>query len=76
MLNPENGWSGSFEPVCQFGTVGEKVWEKSPKIKLGGGFKYFFISPLFGEDSHFDYIIFFKGVETTHQFCIFTGPDF
>ena len=21
---------------------------------LGGGFKYFFFSPLFGEDSHFD----------------------
>ena len=23
-------------------------------IKLGGGFKYFLFSPLFGEDSHFD----------------------
>ena len=23
-------------------------------IKLGGGFKYVFLSPLFGEDSHFD----------------------
>ena len=29
--------------------------------------KYFLLSPLFGEDSHFDYIIFFKGVETTNQ---------
>ena len=34
--------------------------------KLGGGFKYFLCSPLLGEDSHFDYIIFFKGVETTN----------
>ena len=25
---------------------------------LGGGFKF---SPLLGEDSHFDYIIFFRG---------------
>ena len=33
---------------------------------LGGGFKYFVFSPLFGEDSHFDYIIFFKWVETTN----------
>ncbi len=23
-------------------------------LKLGGGFKYFLFSPLFGEDSHFD----------------------
>ena len=28
--------------------------------------KDFLFSPLFGEDSHFDYIIFFKGVETTN----------
>ena len=33
---------------------------------LGGGFKYFLFSPLFGEDSHFDYLIFFKEVETTN----------
>jgi len=34
---------------------------------LGGGFKYFLFSPpLLGEDSHFDYIIFFKWVETTN----------
>ena len=39
----------------------------NPKnILLGGGFKHFVFSPLFGEDSHFDYIIFFKGVETTN----------
>ena len=36
---------------------------------LGGGFTYFLYSPLFGEDSHFDYVIFFKWVETTNQ-CI------
>ena len=33
---------------------------------LGGGFKYFAFSPLFAEDSHFDYIIFFKWVETSN----------
>ena len=32
---------------------------------LGGGFKIF--SPLPGEDFHFDYIIFFRWVETTNQ---------
>ena len=35
--------------------------------KLGGGFKYLLFSPLFGEDSQFDYIIFFRWVETTNQ---------
>ena len=27
---------------------------KKVKETLGGGFKYFLFSPLFGEDSHFD----------------------
>ena len=35
------------------------------RIKLGGGFKHVLFSPLFVEDSHFDYILF-KGVGT-HQ---------
>ncbi len=30
-------------------------------FKLGGGFKYFSFSPLFGEDSHFDDHIFQRG---------------
>ena len=34
---------------------------------LGGDFNYFLCSPLFGEDSHFGYIIFFRWVETTNQ---------
>ena len=33
---------------------------------LGGGFKYFVLSPLLGEMIHFDYIIFFRWVETTN----------
>ena len=37
---------------------------------LDGGFKYFLFSSLFGEDSHFDYIIFFRWVETTNQWYI------
>ena len=32
---------------------------------LGGGFKYFLFSSLFGEMIQFDYIIFFKGVGST-----------
>ena len=35
---------------------------------LGGGFRYVLFSSLFGEDSHFDYIIFFRWVETTKQY--------
>ena len=30
---------------------GDKIY---PSDHLGGGFKYFLFSPLFGEDSHFD----------------------
>ena len=37
---------------------------------LGGGFKYFLFSPLFGEDFQFDYIIFFRWVETTTQYLM------
>ena len=37
-------------------------------ILVSNVFQIFFLhSPLFGEDSHFDHIIFFKGVETTNQ---------
>ena len=31
------------------------------QVPLGGGFKYFVFSPLFGEDCHLDYIIFHCG---------------
>ena len=41
---------------------------------LGGGFNFFLFSPLPGEDYLFDYIIFFKGVETTNQRWFIT-PD-
>ena len=34
---------------------------------LGGGLKHVLFSPLPGEDSHFDYTIFFRWVETTNQ---------
>ena len=46
-------------------------------ISIGGGFKYFLFSPLFWEDSHFDYIIFFRWVETTNQICflLFLAPN-
>ena len=39
--------------------------------KLGGGFKYFLFSPLFGEDSHFGEHIFQMGGSTITQqrFC-------
>jgi len=35
-------------------------------MDVGGGFKYFLFSPLFGEGFQFDYLIFFKWVETTN----------
>ena len=41
--------------------------ERDVNRKLGGGFKYFLFSPLFVEDFQFDYIIFFRWVETTNQ---------
>ena len=41
------------------------TWSFDPSYILGGGFKYFLFSPLPGEMIQFDYMIFFKGVETT-----------
>ena len=41
---------------------------------LGGGFKHFLFSPLFGEDSHFDEHIFQMGGSTTKQFLTFFFP--
>ena len=35
--------------------------------QLGGGFKYFLCSPLFGEDFQFDEHIFQMGGSTTNQ---------
>ena len=37
-----------------------------PSITTGWRFQIFFIFTRIWEDSHFDYIIFFKGVETTN----------
>ena len=46
--------------IC-IGQVGEIQYRN-----LGGGFKKSLFSSLFGEDFHFDYIIFCKWVETTN----------
>ena len=35
--------------------------------KPGDGFKYVLFSPLFGEDSHGDYIVFFRWVDSTNH---------
>jgi len=40
---------------------------KKMELLLGGGFKYLLFSPVFGEDFKFDYMIFFRWVETTNQ---------
>ena len=54
-----------------------KATRKHPKLRtqqtclLGGGFKYFLFSPLFGEDSHFDDHIFQMG--WNHQ-PVFLSP--
>ena len=57
---------GAFDLVSNFSGL--------LKSRLPGGFKYFLFSPLPGEDFQFDYIIFFKWVETTNQkmfYCMF-----
>ena len=44
--------------------VSENPGPKNSRMEqlfLGGGFKYFLFSPLFGEDSHFDEHIFQRG---------------
>ena len=38
-----------------------EAWISKKTSSLGGGFKYFLFSPLFGEDSHFDEHIFQRG---------------
>jgi len=46
---------------------GEKNrWPQKRRVFLGGGFKYFLFSPVFGEDEPNLTSIFFKGVETTN----------
>ena len=39
----------------------------SSNLRLGAGFQYVLFSPLPGEMIQFDYMIFFKWVETTNQ---------
>ena len=40
---------------CRLSLEGETGnWVETPHAFLGGGFKDFLFSPLFGEDSHFD----------------------
>ena len=56
VLHPTN-WGSSIFPMT--------ILECCLLENLGGGFKYYLFSSLFGEMIQFDYIIFFKGVETT-----------
>ena len=46
----------------------------SNNADLGGGFKYFLFSPLLGEMIQFDYIMFFRRVETTNQWWWCRNP--
>ena len=44
-----------FEKICPMNsTVKYVVFRQDLKVELGGGFRCFLFSPLFGEDSHFD----------------------
>ena len=53
-------WTKRKESLNPFFLVGG--WNQNHlRIDLGGGFKYFFCSTLFGEDSHFHYNIFQMG---------------
>ena len=72
----EKGFGGeSFGFGCFLVTTLQIWWNlhqhKSADLYLGGGFKHFLFSPLFGEDSNFD-SYFSKGLETpTRQGCRF-----
>ena len=56
--------------------VGRSCWNASMahEVELGGGFKYFLFSPLFGEDFQLDYVIFLRWVETTNQLKLENQP--
>ena len=54
-LSPGGIWTRFFGGYLHF-------WCYNPYIWLGGGFKDFLFSPLFGEDSHFD-SYFSKGLK-------------
>ncbi len=57
-------WRFWFKAKSPFvGRLATGFWNN--QTPLGGGFKYFLFSPLFGEDSQF-WLIFFKWVETTN----------
>ena len=43
------------------------------QLYLDGGFKYFLFSPLFGEDSHFDYY-FSKGLKPPTRYKLYDFP--
>ena len=62
--------------ACRLPSIEKSRSEKTYIYDLGGGFKHFLYSPLFGEDSQFDYIIFFRWVETTNQLydITYTNP--
>jgi len=43
-----------LDQISQVHIDGLRDYPTISHMKLGGGFKYFLFSPLFGEDSHFD----------------------
>jgi len=53
--------------MSQGADVRRRCFFQDDQLNLGGGFKYSLFSPLFGENSHFDSMIFFRWVETTNQ---------
>ena len=75
MYTVQRHWAADGEEAA------EAAWAKEYGMKkpqllcfahllLGGGFKDFLFSSLLGEDSHFDYIIFFKWVgQPPTSFC-------
>ena len=46
--------SKSMHEIVQIGKLFQNRNQPYMYLKLGGGFKYFLFSSLFGEDSHFD----------------------
>ena len=71
----QNTWPGARFFCCRFlgGIFGEWSLMGFPIYWLGGGFKYFLFSPLFGEDEPILTLIFFNWVGSTTNRIKFWG---
>ena len=73
MINNQFEWKGHLNSHSPSPKKSSRNPEELPD--LGGGFKYFLCSPLFGEDEPILTSIFFRWVETTKQLIAITLPN-